>query len=77
MIFSTTKQKVEQVSPKDPAKMEVPAMGSVVARVKTLGHYGALQLKLDHRLGKEPQLDTYVDSTKNASEDCCIWSFHN
>jgi hypothetical protein len=54
MIFSTTKQKVEQVSPKDPAKMEVPAMGSVVARVKTLGHYGALQLKLDHRLGKEP-----------------------
>ena len=52
-------------------------MGTFVARVKTIGHSGAMTLKLDFRLGREPNVNVFVHSDKSVAEDCCIWAFHN
>jgi len=51
-------------------------MGSITARIKTIGHVGPLVLKLEI-FGQEKDLETFVADNKDVGGDCYTWYFDN
>ena len=51
-------------------------MGTVTARIKTVGHGGPLVLKVE-MMGSGKDLEAYIAANKNVGSDCYIWHFDN